>query len=627
MSSNYQQPDRYSWDGVSVEMQYIPEDRSVPTVEVTIEYDRAESAELALAWPVPDEVQRSNIGFHPEYGAEHWTFDEDEWRLWYTRRFEPGETAKTMYGIRSQRDAADALHQTPPVAGFPEGDIEFDALVPITDSLPTSGPAVAGITPDRDDDDDGGLMSRLLGRGDDTDGDEPRAGTGGADSSDDAADGESESESESGSESGDGAVQSAVRERDTESTAASPGGVERAGTAPADGGVPLTYSAGADTAADSGDDSTVADADSLARDPVSDAASSGDEEIAGVDDAVTRDEDEAEDGGRAETETEAGAGADEEEEEEDAEEDAETGGEVDAVRESVGSDGGSGEAAVERDAGGGADVGERPGGERRTWSDVGSVADAEALGVSGELFEEMQQALQGSAGAVALIEGEHGERGLVVRDQNQPFQGPELRARVERLEQELAEVSAYTDALEALLSKHGADEGVLDDIKTDLEQVAKGASTLKEDVDEMRAAVGDLDADDITDLEHRLDVLEQDVETDTDRLDARLERVSSKLNTVELQVQSLQSLPDRVERVAAELEAVDEEMPSGERVAALQSRLDALEERTGVAGNVEELEDRVAALERDTDRITELEAEVQELKTFRDQMGAALQEQ
>lgn len=89
-------------DGFSVEKSYEPDDFPVPAIAFVIRSERDELVEVRLSDRVPEEVDPSDIGFHPKYGAEYWEVEDG--RIVFEREFEAGEEYTTVYGLRSETE-------------------------------------------------------------------------------------------------------------------------------------------------------------------------------------------------------------------------------------------------------------------------------------------------------------------------------------------------------------------------------------------------------------------------------------------------------------------------------------------------------------------------------------------
>lgn len=85
---------------IVVDKRYEPDDFPVPAIVFEIRSDRQEPAEIRLVDSIPDDVAIEDVGFHPEYGADHWTVEGH--RIVFARALDPGETYTTVYGLRKK---------------------------------------------------------------------------------------------------------------------------------------------------------------------------------------------------------------------------------------------------------------------------------------------------------------------------------------------------------------------------------------------------------------------------------------------------------------------------------------------------------------------------------------------
>jgi predicted nucleic acid-binding Zn-ribbon protein len=90
---------RISSDGVTVTKRFEEDEFPVPAIAFEFVSDRDESVTVTLSDEVPDSVAVEDLGFHPEYGSEFWTIDEDE--ISFEREFDANTEYTTVYGIRA----------------------------------------------------------------------------------------------------------------------------------------------------------------------------------------------------------------------------------------------------------------------------------------------------------------------------------------------------------------------------------------------------------------------------------------------------------------------------------------------------------------------------------------------
>jgi outer membrane murein-binding lipoprotein Lpp len=97
-SQNYEEATVAS-NGVTVIKTFEEDAFPVPAIAFRIKSDRTETVTVRLVDEVPDNVAVEDLGFHPEYGSEHWTIEDDE--ITFERELESEEQYTTVYGIRA----------------------------------------------------------------------------------------------------------------------------------------------------------------------------------------------------------------------------------------------------------------------------------------------------------------------------------------------------------------------------------------------------------------------------------------------------------------------------------------------------------------------------------------------
>jgi len=97
-SQNYEEVTVAS-DGVTVIKTFEADAFPVPAIAFRIDSDRTEAVTVRLVDEVPENVAVEDLGFHPEYGSEYWTIEDDE--ITFEREIESEEQYTTVYGIRA----------------------------------------------------------------------------------------------------------------------------------------------------------------------------------------------------------------------------------------------------------------------------------------------------------------------------------------------------------------------------------------------------------------------------------------------------------------------------------------------------------------------------------------------
>lgn len=114
-------------EGVTVNKFFNAEDFPVPAVAFDVSSSRDAEVTLTITDEIPDEFGIDQIGFHPEYGSEHWTATGDG-VVRFEREVEAGEEFTTVYGVRME----DGQDETPFLSA-PSVDVDgedIDDVVP-----------------------------------------------------------------------------------------------------------------------------------------------------------------------------------------------------------------------------------------------------------------------------------------------------------------------------------------------------------------------------------------------------------------------------------------------------------------------------------------------------------------
>ena len=88
-----------SSDGVAVVKRFEDEEFPVPAIAFDFKSDRDEPVTVTMCDTVPDGIEVEDLGFHPEYGSEFWTIDDET--ITFEREMEAEESYTTVYGIRA----------------------------------------------------------------------------------------------------------------------------------------------------------------------------------------------------------------------------------------------------------------------------------------------------------------------------------------------------------------------------------------------------------------------------------------------------------------------------------------------------------------------------------------------
>jgi archaellum component FlaC len=130
-------------------------------------------------------------------------------------------------------------------------------------------------------------------------------------------------------------------------------------------------------------------------------------------------------------------------------------------------------------------------------------------------------------------------------------------ARIRRLQADVSDLRAYTDALEGFLDENGEAQEILSDFREELDSLAPRVNSLESQIDEVDAdlsnAVDDFSAD-ISSMSTDIDSVESDVASLTEHADSiseNVEAVESDVDSVSSDLSRLQSRVRRLDNNAA----------------------------------------------------------------------------
>ncbi|MFC7072099.1 hypothetical protein ACFQJ7_04325 [Halovenus rubra] len=87
-------------DGVEVVKRFEEEEFPVPAIAFEFTSHRDEEVTVILSDTVPDNIEVEDLGFHPEYGSEHWVIENDT-EIAFEREIGAEKSYTTVYGIRA----------------------------------------------------------------------------------------------------------------------------------------------------------------------------------------------------------------------------------------------------------------------------------------------------------------------------------------------------------------------------------------------------------------------------------------------------------------------------------------------------------------------------------------------
>lgn len=182
-------------------------------------------------------------------------------------------------------------------------------------------------------------------------------------------------------------------------------------------------------------------------------------------------------------------------------------------------------------------------------------------------------------------------------------------ARIKQLQSEVADLRAYTNALEEFLDESGEGMELVQDLQDDVQGLESELATVRTRADE---AVERADAveEGFEDVGGEIDDLSEDVSAAVDRVDAVEETVSDVDDAVESVESAVEGMRDDLSAVESEMDDVHENVDEvSADVADVVESLD----------DVEDLDDRLASLE---DEFDEAREDLQALSEMREQLSS-----
>jgi methyl-accepting chemotaxis protein len=158
-------------------------------------------------------------------------------------------------------------------------------------------------------------------------------------------------------------------------------------------------------------------------------------------------------------------------------------------------------------------------------------------------------------------------------------EGGSIQARVERVQSDIADLRAYTDALEEFLDENGTATQLIDDFQDDVESLEETVNgmqgTIEENSEEMTAVsdeVGSL-GDDVAELNEEVTSVRDEVDDVSEEVD----EVSAEMQDFDGSIDELESSLEDVQASVAELEGKVTEGDVAERIEELEEQLDDLQ--------------------------------------------------
>jgi archaellum component FlaC len=162
-------------------------------------------------------------------------------------------------------------------------------------------------------------------------------------------------------------------------------------------------------------------------------------------------------------------------------------------------------------------------------------------------------------------------------------------AKIQRLQQDIADLRAYTDALEEFLEENGTGDEMIEEFSQRLDQFETELNSFESDIQSARSTAQSAN-DGVESLEEEVSTVEEDV----DEVESEVNSIGNSLRTVE----------DDVDEFDTEIEELSE------HISDLEGEVESLHEEIG-DGEVDE-------------RLSELEDEIVELNEWREQLSSVI---
>ena len=218
--------------------------------------------------------------------------------------------------------------------------------------------------------------------------------------------------------------------------------------------------------------------------------------------------------------------------------------------------------------------------------------------------------------------------------------------RIRRLQSQLADLEAYSDAIKEFIDDEGTGAELVERLDAELEAVTTELDDLRESLrDGLDAAAkdrgairGEVDAldDDLAATDDRLDAVDETAAAaadGVDDVDDRADAIEAHLDDIESDIDDLtgdiDDVSGEVGDVAADLDDTDEYVSRidddlgevREEVSAVDA--DVTDARESLSADVAGLRAEVSALTDELERVDTIESEIEELQAFRDRLNSA----
>ena len=186
-----------------------------------------------------------------------------------------------------------------------------------------------------------------------------------------------------------------------------------------------------------------------------------------------------------------------------------------------------------------------------------------------------------------------------------------LEVRIDHLQSEVADLKAYSDALEEFIDENGEARTLMRDLRETLEGVEEDVSAVESRVESVSEEMSETTErmDDLGEDVSRIDDDVEGVSTEIEGVSADVDEVRSDVETVE---SSVSSVEERIDELDSDLGSVESELTS------IRDGMD------DVRGEVDDVRDEIpeGRIEAMDDRMDELQAELEELAEMRKRMAS-----
>ena len=302
----------------------------------------------------------------------------------------------------------------------------------------------------------------------------------------------------------------------------------------------------------------------------------------------------------------------------------------------VGSDGAEADTEADADA----DAETDAGADANAYVDIGAEADdsdvaaAPATDAEGGLAATL---------AAEIRAGEVSDADLdALRGELDPGLPRSADVRIRRLQSQLADLEAYSDAIKEFIDDEGTGAELVERLDAELEAVTTELEDLHDGLDaaaaDREAIRDDVDAlgDDLAATDDRLDTVDETATTAADGVDDVHDRADAIEDHIDGVESDIDDLTDDIDDVAAEIGDVAADLDdTDDYVARVDDDLgevreevstvdaDVADVRESLSADVADLRAEVTALTDELQRVDDIEAEIEELQAFRDRLNSA----